>query len=128
MKAMLDTQTLFWIITDDSRLSTNVRDIYLDTDNQVFISMALLWEMAIKINLGKLIINGTLADFITNHIKGNAIQIMAIELAHILALDNIPEQHFSLFTRLVLAQCLYENIPILSANAEYDVCPVTRIW
>ncbi|HPG40666.1 MAG TPA: type II toxin-antitoxin system VapC family toxin [bacterium] len=128
MKAMLDTSTFFMVITNDSRLGAAVRDIYLHPDNDIFISMAVLWELAIKTELGKLQLGEPLADFIRHHIRGNDIKIMNIDLPHILALDQIPASITNPFTRLILSQCICENIPLLGANAEYDNCPVTKIW
>ncbi len=128
MKALLDTSTLLMIVTDDIRLSAAVRAIYLQPDNDLFVSMAAIWELALKINLGKIKISQPLHEFILHHIRGNDIKILNIELPHILTLEKIPVAIINPFTRLVLSQCICENIPLLSNNEEYDSCPVTRIW
>lgn len=128
MKVLLDTQALLWIVTQDSRLSATARDIYLDSENEIMLSMASVWELALKISLNKLTINESLPEFIQNHVKANDIKILTIELPHILALEKLPWHHRNPFDRIIISQSINDNIPILSANEELDLYPVTRIW
>jgi len=128
MKCLIDTHTLLWIVTGDQKLSDRARDIYLNTENLIFFSMAGLWEMAIKISLNKLFLEGPLKDFIHTHIKGNDIKILNIEVKHILSLENLPFYHRDPFDRLLISQSMNENIPILSSDKAFDLYPVKRIW
>ena len=93
MKYIIDTHTLLWIITNDLKLSKNAKDLYLNSKNTINLSLESLWEMAIKISLNKLFIDEKLKDFVKNHIKGNDIKILNIELSHIILLEKLPYHH-----------------------------------
>ena len=128
MKYLIDTHTLLWIVTKDKRLSKKVKDIYLNPDNQIFISLASLWEMAIKINLNKLSINEPLKDFIKNQVKRNDINILDIKTKHILLLESLPYYHKDPFDRLIISQSITELIPLLSFDKVFDRYSIKRIW
>ena len=128
MKLLLDTHTLLWIVTRDRRLSKTARQLFLDTSNAVFLSIASIWEIAIKKSLNRLTLSGTLAEFVNEHIIGNAIGLLNIRLEHIYQVESLPFHHRDPFDRLVVAQALTEKMPILSADASFDYYPVKRIW
>ncbi len=128
MKYLLDTHTLLWIVTNDPRLSKRAKSLYLNSDNLIFFSIANLWEMTIKISLKKLSIDESLREFTQNHIKGNDIKFLNIELPHILSLENLPYHHRDPFDRLIISQCIHENISILSSDRVFDLYPIKRIW
>ena len=128
MRFLLDTHTLLWLVNDDPQLGKKVKKVYLDDGNEIFISMASIWEMAIKISLKKLQIPGTLAEFVKEHIRGNKIDIMAIELNHLYQLENLNYFHRDPFDRLIIAQAIAENITIISSDEAFDEYPIQRIW
>lgn len=128
MKFLLDTHTLLWIIDDNPQLSKKAKSIYLDDKNEIFTSTASIWEMAIKISLKKLEIPGTLSEFVTEHIRGNKIDILSIELKHLYQLENLSYFHRDPFDRLIIAQAIAENIPILGSDKAFDEYPIQRIW
>ncbi len=128
MKYLIDTHTLLWIVTKNKKLSKKVKDIYLNSENQIFISLASLWEMAIKINLKKLSINEPLKDFVKNQIKSNDINILDIKTKHILLLENLPYYHKDPFDRLIISQSINEQIPLLSFDKVFDKYSIKRIW
>ena len=128
MKYLIDTHTLLWIVTKNKKLSKKVKDIYLNSENQIFISLASLWEMAIKINLKKLSINEPLKDFVKNQIKNNDINILDIKTKHILLLENLPYYHMDPFDRLIISQSINEQIPLLSFDKVFDKYSIKRIW
>jgi len=128
MKYLIDTHTLLWIVTKNKKLSKKVKDIYLNSENQIFISLASLWEMAIKINLNKLSINEPLKDFVKNQIKSNDINILDIKTKHILLLENLPYYHKDPFDRLIISQSINEQIPLLSFDKVFDKYSIKRIW
>ena len=128
MKYLLDTHTLLWIIADDPRLSKKVKNAYLNSENLIFFSVASLWEIAIKISLKKLSIDEPLNDFIQNHIKANDIKFLNIEIPQILLLENLAYHHRDPFDRLIVAQCIHENITILSSDKIFDLYPIKRVW
>jgi len=128
LRYLLDTHTLLWIVNDDPQLGDEARNIYLNNANDIFASMASVWEMAIKISLKKLEIPGTLSDFVKEHIRGNKIDILSIELNHLYQLENLTYFHRDPFDRLIISQAIVENIPILSSDKAFDDYPIQRIW
>lgn len=124
MSYLLDTQTLLWIVVDHPQLSRRVRGIYLDQANEVFLSNASIWEMAIKISIGKLKLDDTLENFVSKHVKGNGTKILQIELEHLYPLENIPFHHRDPFNRLIISQSMVTNYPVLSSDQKFDLYPI----
>ena len=101
-----------------------MKKLFLDEQNDVFFSMACIWELAIKINLGKLEIPGHLLDFVTEHILGNNIAILPIELSHLYHLETLPFYHRDPFDRIMIAQSIIEKLPIISSDKTLDSYPI----
>ena len=128
MKYLLDTHTLLWILADDRRLSETVKTIYLNSNNIIFFSLACTWELAIKVSLKKLKLTSSLETFVEKHIIDNNIKLMNIEPEHLYLLENLPFFHRDPFDRLLIAQSIYENIPIVGCDTTFDLYPVKRVW
>jgi PIN domain nuclease of toxin-antitoxin system len=128
LKFLLDTHTLLWIINDDPQLPKYVKTIYLDEENLPYLSMASVWELSIKVGLGKLKIPGDLANFVNEHVLGNNIEIFPIQLLHLYQLQHLEYIHKDPFDRLLIAQAIVEQIPIMSADLLFDRYPIKRIW
>ena len=128
MSYLLDTQSLLWLLTDDHRLTETVKSTFLKMENDILVSIASLWEMAIKISLNKLSIEGTLEKFTEEHILGNAIEFLPVEPAHVFRLENLPFYHRDPFDRLIIAQAVEENLPIISSDRVFDKYKIRRIW
>jgi len=128
MRYLIDTHALLWIIDDDPRLSQRAKDIYLCEDHAILLSMASVWELAIKLRLGKLIIQGDLQQFVQEHVIGNNIEVLPIELAHLYYLQALGHVHNDPFDRLLVSQALSENLPLISSDSWLDGYPIQRIW
>ena len=128
MKYLIDTHTLLWIVTDSAKLSKRAKKIYLDRSNKIFLSMASLWELAIKSSLDKLSLEKSLDDFVVEHIKGNDIQILDIEIPHIFRVEQLPFHHRDPFDRMIIAQLIENNLPILGSDKAFDSYKVKRVW
>ncbi|KAA3620375.1 MAG: type II toxin-antitoxin system VapC family toxin [Calditrichaeota bacterium] len=128
LRYLLDTHALLWLIDDSTLLGTAVKEVYLDEDNIIFLSMASIWEIAIKKSGKKLQIPGSLSEFVTNHVRGNKIDLMPIELNHLYQLENLMFNHKDPFDRLIISQAIAENIPVLSKDKAFDDYPVERVW
>jgi len=128
VKYLLDTHTLLWITTDNPKLSTKVKDIYLNAENEVSFSMASIWELAIKSSIGKISFKKDLDEFIEVHVRGNNIEILKIELPHVLRIENLPFHHRDPFDRLIIAQAIENNLKILGSDNVFDKYKVNRIW
>ena len=128
MKYLLDTHALLWITTDDPKLSKKAKNIYLDAENEILLSIASIWELAIKSSIGKITFQKDLDDFVDVHIKGNNIEILKIELPHVLRIEKLPFHHRDPFDRLIIAQAIEDNLKILGSDNTYDKYKVKRIW
>lgn len=91
------------------------------------LSVASLWEMQIKIAIGKLPLRLPLADLVREQQERNGFEILIITLDHVLALENLPMHHEDPFDRLLIAQAQAENLPLLSADSVFDLYPIRRL-
>lgn len=82
-ECLFDTYALLWIVTDDVRLSKKARKIFLNEQNEIFISIASLWETAIKVSLKKLNLNQSLNEFYIKHVEGNKIRLLDVRAEHL---------------------------------------------
>lgn len=124
MRLLLDTHAFLWWIDDDSRLSETSRDLIADGKNEIFLSVASAWEMAIKASLGRIGFPDKLGPFLTRQIGENGFEVLAIQLAHALRVHELPHHHKDPFDRLLIATSQAEDMPILSrdeALADYEV-------
>jgi len=128
VRLLLDTHTFLWFLLDDPRLSTTVRDLIDDPANDIEVSPATYWEIAIKISLGKYELPESYDVFIKREIATNDFRILPIEPMHTAALITLPYHHRDPFDRLLIAQAMVEAIPILSVDAAFDAYPVARLW
>ncbi len=128
MKYLLDTHTLLWIVTDSPKLSKKAKKLYLETDNLIFFSLASVWELAIKSSLGKIEFERSLEDLVEEHVKKNNIQILNIELPHLLRIEQLPFHHRDPFDRLLISQQIENNLSIISCDKVFDLYEVNRIW
>ncbi|HEY9798881.1 MAG TPA: type II toxin-antitoxin system VapC family toxin [Leptolyngbyaceae cyanobacterium] len=128
MKLLLDTHVLVWWSSSSERLSTKVYNLITDPSNTLMFSIASVWEIQIKYQLGKLNLSSQLPNLIESQQRINKLQILPIELAHIYALDGLPNHHRDPFDRIVIAQAIVENIPLLSADTVFDAYSIQKIW
>jgi PIN domain nuclease of toxin-antitoxin system len=128
MKYLLDTHTFIWLDNSPKKLPEKVISLCSDPDNQLFLSMASVWEMQIKIQLGKLKLNAPLADTITAQREANGVQLLSIELAHILELAALPDYHKDPFDRLIIAQTRLEGAELVTDDDLIAKYPVTVVW
>ncbi|MDZ7960410.1 MAG: type II toxin-antitoxin system VapC family toxin [Aulosira sp. DedQUE10] len=128
MNILLDTHVFIWSTGNPSRLSQMVTDLLTDTSNTWMLSIASVWEMQIKLQLGKLNLNSSLPVLIDNQKRVNNLQLLSIELTHIYALTNLPNHHRDPFDRLLIAQATVEKVPIVSIDSAFDGYPIQRLW
>jgi PIN domain nuclease of toxin-antitoxin system len=128
MNLLLDTHALLWFVLDDSQLSSKARDSIIATDGFVFVSPASLWEIAIKINIGKYALPAPFAAFWEEQLQTNDFSLLPITVAHTARVAVLPFYHRDPFDRLIIAQSLAEGIPVVSSDAAFDAYGVGRIW
>jgi PIN domain nuclease of toxin-antitoxin system len=120
MRFLLDTHGFIWYTTDSSRLSTTARSLIDNGDNDILLSTASVWEMAIKHSIGRLNFSMTFMEFIKQQIAVNRIEILEISFDHIEVVASLPLHHRDPFDRMIIAQSIAEQIPILSVDAIFD--------
>jgi PIN domain nuclease of toxin-antitoxin system len=128
MKLLLDTHTFIWWDSQRARLSSDALILCQNKSNGLFLSMASIWEMQIKIQLGKLKFSLPLEDVIKDQQKANNIQLLPIEFDHILRLEKLPLHHKDPFDRLLIAQAQVEDMTVISNDAWFMNYAVKLRW
>lgn len=128
MKLLLDTQAFLWFITDNPRLSATVSSAIEDPANTIHVSLASAWEIAIKTSLGKLIVAEPISVLLPRELNRNGFHSLPIELAHIIAIADLPFHHRDPFDRLLIAQAMVEQLTVASSDAAFDPYPISRLW
>lgn len=118
MEVLLDTHILIWFINGDDALSEKSKKIISNIDNKCHISIASIWEIAIKLSLGKLSLNGGLTK-ISKILKKYEIEILPIEFSHIEKLLKLEFYHKDPFDRIIISQSLVEKIPIITIDEKF---------
>ncbi len=120
MKTLLDTHIFLWAFQNPHLLSPTALALMNDSSNELFLSIASIWEIQIKMDIGKMKFEQPLPEIIEFQQRVNSIQILPIELRHIYALGDLPLHHRDPFDRLLIAQSNVEKMPILSADGVFD--------
>ncbi|WAR46013.1 type II toxin-antitoxin system VapC family toxin [Methylomonas rapida] len=128
MKLLLDTHVFLWLRTAPGKIPEQVLAYYQDMDTDVFLSMASLWEMQIKHQLGKLELELPLSELVELQCLNNGLQILNIEPAHIYQLQSLPFHHNDPFDRMILAQAQVENLQLVSADSAFDRYGIDVLW
>lgn len=127
MELLLDTHAFIWFLNGDKQLAISVRDLMIDTSNKCFISIASIWEIAIKSSLNKLELKGEfnqIADFLSE----NDIEVLPITFEHIQRLLQLRFHHRDPFDRIIIAQALAEHLTIATRDDVFNKYEVDIIW
>jgi PIN domain nuclease of toxin-antitoxin system len=127
MKLLLDTHTFIWWDSEPSKLSKKALELLIDKDNFRLLSVVSLWEIQIKHQLGKLTLNKALGEIIAIQ-KKNYLEILPIDVSHVLALDSLPLHHKDPFDRLLIAQANIENAVLISCDSVFSSYSVKVEW
>lgn len=128
MRILLDTHAFLWFITADPKLSTAAEEAIRRRSNEPLLSIASVWEIAIKLNLGRLPIPEPLDSFIPEQLRINRIRLLPVELHHTFEVARLPLHHRDPFDRILIAQALAEEIAVVTADSAFDDYPVRRVW
>ena len=131
MKYLIDTHVFIWFIQNSSSLNHLAKSLIEDSNNQILISVASLWEISIKNSIGKLhLVKGFGA--VGNYLKDNSIEILSLEFLHTVENNRLPFYHRDPFDRIIAAQAIVENINFISADKVFDEYlkekSIERIW
>jgi PIN domain nuclease of toxin-antitoxin system len=127
MKYLLDAHTLIWFLNGDTKLPADVRAIIEDGKNNCFVSIASLWEIAIKHSSGKLDLNMPFHE-INRLIEYSNIELLAVSFDHLLVLNTMPLHHNDPFDRIIISQSIHEKITILTKDSLFKIYPVSILW
>ena len=130
MKFLLDTHALLWYTLGAPQLSRKAESLILNAGNDIYVSPASYWEIAIKISIGKLTVEQPLEKFLDTCEQQYGFQLLAISAAHAVAVSELafPKNHRDPFDRLLVAQAIVEQMQIIGSDTALDAYPVTRIW
>jgi len=128
MKILIDTCSFLWFIEDNPKLSSLAKNLIEDEDNEIFLSIISVWEIAIKTSIGKLSITDTLSEFIETQVKVNDIKLLNINLEDTYLVSSLPFHHKDPFDRLIISQAITGKLPIISYDSIFDSYPVSRLW
>lgn len=128
MRLLLDTHTFIWFVIDSPQLSLNAKALIEDEYNEKFFSIASIWEMAIKQSIGKLRFNLPLQTFVKQQMEHNSMALLNIELDHATTVATMALHHKDSFDRLLIAQSMVEQLPIVSADSAFDSYSIQRLW
>ncbi len=128
MKLLLDTHAFLWMSLDSPQLSQRGRELIADTDNELALSPASYWEIAIKIRLCNYELDEPLDEFVNREIERNALTVVPIAPEHAAVLTRLPFHHRDPFDRMLIAQALVEQVSVLSKDVVFDHYGVPRFW
>lgn len=115
MKLLVDTHLLLWWVSDDARLPGKARDALSDEQNEICVSVASLWEIALKANKGKLKVE---LSELMNEIHASQFNVVPIEAAHTLAYGRLPQHHPDPFDRMLVAQATTESLHLITHDLQ----------
>lgn len=114
---LLDTHIWLWINTDLERLRSDIRDLLANRDNELYLSVASVWEIVVKYTLGKLPLPEHPTSYIPSRQKLTGVRPLPIEQSHVLEVGNLPAHHADPFDRLIVAQARKDNMVLVTADA-----------
>ena len=128
MRVLVDTHTFIWALLNDHRLSTKAKQILRSNEDELVFSLVSLWEIAIKMKIGKLNSVGSSVAYVRDEMKEYGMELLPLRYEHILQLEMLPLHHSDPFDRLLVAQAITESLPILSIDKKFSAYPIKLIW
>lgn len=128
MKLLLDTHTLIWAVDDPAQLGAQAVAELQDPTNELLLSAGSIWELAIKVGAKKLELSTPYRQWILQAISDLGLTILPISVEYANVQTELPRHHKDPSDRLLVAQSLYDQIPIVSVDPQLDAYGVTRIW
>jgi PIN domain nuclease of toxin-antitoxin system len=128
VKLLLDTHAVLWHLAGDQRLSETARAALLSPDHELMFSTASLWEIAIKVSLGRLVLIDGWQDIVPRELTANQIRRLPIEPVHCMTVSSLPFHHRDPFDRMLIAQAMVEDLVVLSRDPSFRRYSVTQLW
>jgi PIN domain nuclease of toxin-antitoxin system len=128
VKLLLDTHAFLWWVKGAPALGRRARAEISNPDNEVFVSLATCWELAIKLSLGKLRLTHSLDRFIPEQLTRNGFVLLSVEFPHVARVAELPFHHRDPFDRVLVAQALQDELAIVSSDRVLRKYGVTVVW
>jgi len=128
VRLLLDTHTLIWAVDDPSKLSGPATTALQDPANELLLSAATVWELAIKIGQKKLTLSLPYREWMDRAIADLELTLLSITVEYADKQAGLPSHHKDPFDRMIIAQALVDGVPVVCADPAFDVYGVTRIW
>ncbi len=128
MRVLIDTHVFLWWVEGDRALPAKARSALANPDNECLISLVSVWELAIKSSLGKLKLAMPVKRYVVEHTAANGFRMLDIRIAHLGRVETLATHHGDPFDRLLIAQALEEELPVVTADAVFRAYGVKRVW
>lgn len=128
MKLLLDTHVFLWLRNGSQKISPRALTACQSRENILYLSIASIWEIQIKHQLGKLQLSVSLEEMLEQQCRDNGLQLLAVETKHILALYQLPLHHQDPFDRILIAQAISEEAYLVSADNWFKEYQVKLLW
>jgi PIN domain nuclease of toxin-antitoxin system len=128
MRLLIDTHALIWYVDQDHLLSSAAHAAISDPANELLVSAAVIWEIAIKVGIGKLTLSQPYKIWINQAIADLRLTVLPVTVDYAEVQSGLPHHHGDPFDRLMIAQATVEGIPIISADTAFDPYGVARLW
>ena len=120
LNLLLDTHVLLWFLADDPHMRPDTLELIGDPRNDVFVSAASAWEIAIKVKLGKLAVASNIGKWLPEELAANRMKPLTITVAHAAGVEDMPLHHGDPFDRLLIAQARAENLTIVTSDRGFE--------
>ena len=126
MKALLDTNTFLWGLSAPEKLSLTARNAIAAAER--FLSVASIWEVLIKVRIGKLPLPLPAGKYLTGQMSTNGVSVLSVKLEHVLQIEKLQLHHRDPFDRILIEQSVEEGWPIITADPMFKMYPIRVIW
>ncbi|MDJ0766422.1 MAG: type II toxin-antitoxin system VapC family toxin [Myxococcota bacterium] len=127
-RILLDTHAFLWFVFDHPQLSQRADALISDDTIEKYLSIASLWEIAIKQQIGKLALGMDFETFLRDFVIARKIEVLTLDPPHLIAYAHLPLHHRDPFDRLLIAQARVANLPILTADRDFASYEIAVTW
>ncbi len=128
MRLLLDTVTFIWLVDGDARLSGPVQGLIVDPANEVYLSAASAWEIAIKYGIGRLLLRVPPDEYVTGQRRLHRIESLPVGETAALQVPKLPALHDDPFDRIIVAQAIIEGLAVVTPDRHIKQYPVRVEW
>ena len=127
MRSLLDTHIFLWALEDNPKLNPIRREFLENADNVPVLSVVSLWELSVKMSIGKLTPKRNMTALVNEHVVGKGVELLAIKPVHLDGLTDLPLHHRDPFGRLLLSQAMAEAVPLMSNDTAFEAYGVSLL-